>query len=238
MNMKKDELTENLYDEIYKYAAAQRMDELAGEYPSDDELGDIKLSPQFKKKMGRYFKRLRRQNNRSRNRKIALRIAAGIIVLLLVSTTVVFSVEAFRLPVLNLLRNIGKESTTIYVKEGDADYSSVADKIHGLYLPSYIPDSYSIKVIINSANNKRVTYEDTANRSINFMYLLYNTTLGIDSENAQEKQVPVNGEDAQLYIKGDYGTLIFSFKDQQFVLQGHLSEQEIIKMAESLKLHE
>ena len=143
--MKQSELNDKILDQVLQYAAEKEIDDLCEGLPSDEELNaKISLSPSFEDRMENLFKSERRKQSYRKAGKSALRVAAVVFVLLAVSTTVIFSVEAFRVPFLNLFSDTKKDSTTISVEKRTVDYKAFSEQAKGLYLPSYMPDGYAV----------------------------------------------------------------------------------------------
>ena len=61
------------------------------------------------------------------------------------------------------------------------------------------------------------------------------SALGVDTENADIVQITVNGTMAQFYSKNGQNTLIFEYDKNAFILDGMISKDELIKIAESMK---
>lgn len=235
--MNKDDLNEKIHDQVFKYIAQQRMDEISNDYPSDDVLAkNIEFSPKFEKEMSAYFIKLNRKEKNKRRRRVLVKVAAIIVVFLFISIAIIYNVEALRVPVLNFINNIGQKSTTINLVDANADYNSIIDQIHGLYLPIYLPDSYKVKSIDNSDSFYTVIFEnENAKDVIIFNHLSEGTTVTVDSENAQVEQIQLNGGVAQIYSKEGHITFVFSYNNNDFMIQGYISKQDIMKMAQSLK---
>lgn len=196
--MNKRDLDDKLLDDVISYIASEHMENIVNDLPSDEELDQlVHMRPQFEKKMSKFFKQLKSKDKRLRIRQHVLRTAIIFVLFIFVSTAVICSVEAFRVPVLNFF-NIAKEkSTTIEVGEKGVDYNVVAERIHGLALPSYIPENYSISTFegieqyyianfINSGDNKIIKLET----------LLEGSVSGVDNEGVQINNLTVNDESA------------------------------------------
>jgi len=234
--MNKHELNEKIFDQLLKYAAEEKMDSMANDFPSDDELERaISFTPDFQKRMNAFLKKMKNKERFLSFRKKTMK--AGIIAAAssMICFSVVSNVDALRVPFLNFLNDINKQSTTIRVNEGDGLYGSFGDKIKGLYLPSYIPELYKVKSINKADNNYIVTYVNSDGEIIKLRSLIGESTLGVDTENAEIMQLTVNGNMAQFYSKNEQNSLIFEYDNNAFILDGLMPKDELIKIAESME---
>jgi len=236
--MKKSELNDRILDQVLTYAAEKELDHFNSLFPSDDELASgVSLSPDFERRMDRYFQTLKRRENSRRLTRVALRICAVILVLLIAATTVIFSVEAFRIPFLNLFHDVNKDSTTIRVEDKVVDYQAFSDKTQGLYLPTYVPEGYSVASLERMDPFYRVTFVDNKSSNILFYTLLDGTSLGVDSEDANVENLSISDIPAQYFEKGDVHHLVFKCAEQVFLVKCTLPKDEMVRIAESMKLN-
>ncbi len=236
--MKQSELNNKIFDQVLQYAAEKEIDDLCSDLPSEEDLkSKITFSPSFENKMDRLFKYERRKQSYKRFGKSALRVAAVIFVLLAASTTVIFSVEAFRVPFLNLFSVTKKDSTTINVENKTVDYKAFSEQAKGLFLPSYIPEGYTVKSVAKFGPVYEVSFADSKGNIISLKKLPGGTSLGVDSENAKVENITINNAQAQYYEKGDIHNLVFKLNENAYFLTGYLSQNEMIHIAESMKLY-
>lgn len=234
--MNKHELNKNMLDQILKYAAEQKMDDMANDYPSDTDLDKtVSFSPGFEKRMNEIFKKSRKKSRAVRNRKILLRAGIAAVLFLAVSTTIVFSVDAIRVPLLNLFTEVGQESTTTHVVGDKANYDAFADQIHGLFLPTYIPVTYTVKTIKVAGQHYAVEYQNPKGEVIQMQKFADGDTLGLDNENVQVQEMTVNGEPATCYSKNEFNTLLFKYNKNLMLLTGHIPQETIVQIAQSMK---
>ncbi|MEZ4357494.1 MAG: DUF4367 domain-containing protein [Eubacteriales bacterium] len=234
--MDKKELNEKILDEILKYAAAQNAEDMSAKLPSNEELDkEVTFSPEFTDRMSKYFAHLKRKQKNKRLRKTMFKVAASAAAVLIIFTTVVFSVDAVRVSILNIFSVQNDDSTTIHIGQ-NANYDDFADEIHGLYLPSYISPSYSVQSV-NSIHESyyNVLFANDSNNSIELQSLLEYSSAGVDNEGAEVEQITVNGSEAQFFSKSDINMLIFQYNQKAFSLKATISKEELIKMAESME---
>ena len=234
--MDKHELNDKLFDELLKFVVDKKVDESPIDVPSDEELdNNISLRPDFEKKMDQFFKKATRKERGLRIRRTLIRVGVTAMGVLVVFTAVIFSVDALRVPFLNFFNTVNQESTTIHVNDERADYSALGDQIKGLYLPTYIPDSYTVKTIDIKSSYYRIVLQDANQNSITMRKLLEGYSVGLDSESAEVESLTVNDGQAQYYVKDGINTLVFKYDTNAFMLAGIVSKDELIRIAESIK---
>lgn len=224
-------VNEELIDTVIRYAAAKQVDEIAAKYSGED-LPAHNFSKDFNRRMKSFFAS---KVKKSRSRKIgkwALCACAAMFILMVVSAVTIYSVDAFRVPVLNFLQEISGESTTFYATES-SDYSAFEDELHGMYVPRYIPEGY----MINGVQNRNVKFLEYVNKSGNQIRLTNikeNSTLSLDNEEVGSQIIKVHGEDARSFENEGVNYLLFRFDKHTFLLAGSVDKEELLKIAQSL----
>jgi hypothetical protein len=225
---------DDIFDHMLQYAAEQSMEDMANDYPLDSELDQQpSYSPEFESRMTNYFKKVKRRGQTYRLGRVALKVAVFALVFLGVSTAVVFNVEAFRVPFLNLFSQSGDISITINVRDEKADYSSFRDKVSGMDLPTYIPENYYVESIEATKTLNYVVYANVDGDKI-ILDKLFEGTVVMDNEHSMIKDITVNDEPAQFFEKSGMRTLIFKFNGNYFMLNGIISEDELFQIAQSM----
>lgn len=135
---------------------------------------------------------------------------------------------------LNIFSEKDDDSTTIHIGDGTADYDAFTD-IHGVYLPNYIPASYSVQDIQKYDNYYYVIFANADKNIIQLQNLLSDSYAGIDNEGANTETITINNEDAQFFSKDGVNILIFKYNKNVFTLNASLSKDELIKIAESME---
>lgn len=112
-----------------------------------------------------------------------------------------------------------------------------------VYLPSWIPDGYEMTQPTTSNDGGVVTYKNVDNKTMLFTYdLMYSSVeVQIVGTDLEMQQVFVNGASADLYMEQSPGkskNLIWADPKNEvlFTITAQISRDEIIKMAESIKV--
>jgi len=235
--MDRNELNNNIFDRLTEFAAVRSLEEMALSLPSGDQLdSEVSLRPEFEQRMELLFRTAERKLQGVRRRKRAIKAAVAIAATLVVFTTVVASVEAFRVPVLNFFMENGDGYMSISIMNDGANYDDFAQAATGLYLPSYIPEAYSVDSIEDADSIYAAIYKDATENLIIFKRLSAGTNLVIDTEDVVIESLTINGESAQYSEKHGFGNLIFTIEDNFFLLSGGVGKDEMVKIAESVKI--
>jgi len=166
-------------------------------------------------------------------KKIFTRIAVVVFILAIVFALVFATVPSFRVQILNFLLTFDKDYTAIKLGE---DGGNTNAGFRNTYAPTYIPEGFWIKEISNMGESKIITYINDEGEYIDFWDLDLSMTANIDTENADIiKSIAINGEDGIFVLKKEGISISWSNNEKIFIITAYISEDEIIKIAESVK---
>ena len=159
--------------------------------------------------------------------RIIQKVSVFLVILLIGVCTTVITVEAIRVPFINWLLSLQEDSTTIHFKEE----SDMTDITFG-----YLPEGYEASLV--SADSK-TTYYSIENDVGNVIFLMINSLdsdsgLNVDTENAEVSEFSLNGKKAISVKKEDRNTLIWTVGQYSCILEGQLSIEEMIRIAENI----
>lgn len=162
---------------------------------------------------------------------VARRVCFVMLAIMCVGVTVAFTVPEVRAQLTDLLIQItqGKDNNAVNLT-------------HGVYVewnqtnyPRYIPSEYHISGISTSDNVQQIEYRDSQNHILYFLQQNQKSGGMTDGENlTYAQQVEINGKVGYLTQKNDDSTLIWADETYIYTLQGKLSKEEIIQMANSV----
>lgn len=199
------------------------------------ELPPPEAKERFTRLLDKHLKN-RRKNMRKGNllRKALLIVAAAVAVFAVAMLTV----SAFRAQVLNLFMTPEKDYTYVQITDSEPPEPSVSSlpvDWKNAYMPTYIPDGYEVTSVTNVNGLKSIKfYKDTSK----FYYSEYNSKngLALDTETAPlAKPVSVNGHDGTLIQKDNINNITWVMDNHLFIIYGDISQEELIKIAESVK---
>ena len=121
----------------------------------NSEIDRAKIKKKVKKGTGK----------RSPERKILLRVASVFLVILIGFTVTTLSVKSLREKFWRFFTNAGNSSYSVMVASEDPDTNELAT-YEGKYIPTFIPEGYSVSSIENSETYNMITLTDSGNHAI------------------------------------------------------------------------
>ena len=177
----------NLKEALHLYA--EKMDK---EFPTDDDVADVKFSADFEQKMDSIVQRRKRPflNLFNNTAKRVASVAAIFIVLI----SVTFSVSAIREPFIEMFQKIFNDHVEIKI-EGD-----ITEYIAKIYAITEIPEGYTMtdEMISTSMVNRDYDNED----GLSFSYTQISTANDpmVDIDNEHSKHYKKKVDELELYI--------------------------------------
>ena len=161
--------------------------------------------------------------------KITARVAAILAIVIMISTAVIYSSDALRVQVLNLIYNEKEDVTEITFEN-----SETAQIPEGMVEPGFIP--YGFELIETKVEGEGVMimnlYENEAGDTIRIQQLSLSSSIGVNNDNAYEIQIA--GRTAYVSEHGDENTVVFNNDWNCFIISGMAPAEDLIAMAESM----
>lgn len=241
-----DERRQRLLDQYEDAALQLLMDEYAEaegaqlmkEFEAAEQRGEVEDIPEeLDLKCKQIIHKSFAENRRKQNLSIAAKALGKVAVLLLMltglSTTIVLSVEAFRIPVLNyLISQDVRFSTLLFMDESDnaALAETLWDKIT---IEDCMPLDYSL--ICHQAHSDGASTFIFSNESNNLITVNIDPSEGMfnyDAENAQQELIKINNFDA-IFVSGENYRVIWFNAESKYlfdVTADNLSEIDFWKL--------
>lgn len=163
------------------------------------------------------------------------KVAAVIMLVVFIGfATALATVREVRVKVLELLINIEKEYTEIYLKENDDKAFFIPADWKGEYYPSYIPDDFTLDNVVTFIPYA-AEYRNEQGKIFTFTEATVDSRSTIDTEDAQIKYVFINGRQALCSIKNGKVIITWLEHSKYFVLNFSGNYTTAIKIAESIK---
>lgn len=198
------------------------------------ELPPPEAKERFTRLLDKHLKN-RRKNMRKGNllRKALLIVAAAVAVF----SVAMLTVDAFRAEVLNLFMKHEEKYTYVQITDSAAEPSVSVLPVDwkNAYMPTYIPDGYEVTSVNNINNFKSIRF-DKDSSALYYSELNSANGAALDTETAPlAKPVSINGHDGSLVQKGNYNSITWEMDNRLFLIYGNISQEELIKIAESVK---
>ena len=228
MNGKKqidvEKLIDSMLEDIVPGVSEQRGRDMAE--PEEN----ITFSPEHEKKMKKLFQKERRSVFRKKSAKYSKRAALFLVGAVLISSVTIMSVEAWRVRVLNYFLNIAQERTEMKWSDENKGDSYATDEV----TLGYIPHGFELERSVPKREGLSLTFRKN---ELSFHVSIYplRGSLGFDTEDAEIKKVSINGAEGVLSIKENVTILVWNDTESAYLINGNISEEEIIKIAENLK---
>lgn len=224
---------EKMFDAMVESAAEEALKQEMDILPSFEEL-DLLYKPTSE--MDLRINRIIDKYYRTKRVKYALfftgKIAAGLMVLIIISATVLLSVEASRNYILNsFLKWNNKHSTIVF---------SGKNKLNELnkYSIKYIPDGFKISNVDFDDVSRFITYTNDKNVSIYITETYANSVkLDVDNENNKPSEIMINNNKAYLFenVKtGGMNILVWNEENIAFEITSTIGGEHLILIAENI----
>lgn len=172
-------------------------------------------------------------HHKSKHNKQIIRAIAAIVLIALIGGCFVMVLNpSVRADVMGWVRKLTDNNASYTYS--DKDSMSVIEK----YRPSYIPNGWKEEVLWEDENGGSIIYDNGTDEVNSFDYVNSSSSVGYSFNNNEVlKEVYINNIRADLYIsenKNGQLTLVWEKNDILFSISAYLTEEEIIKMAESV----
>lgn len=186
-----------------------------------------------------HLKTAEKNRRNHRTSRIFTRAAAAMLALVVMFSAMMLTVRAFRIQVLNFLISIEPKFTSFQLKDSNDNQNNGQLIVNwtNAYVPTYIPEGYEASSISYSDSAKKIIFTKREDDS-SIIYTEYNSknSIAVDTENASlVETVKINGQDGTLSVKDSTTSVVWAMDNHLFTIQGQLSTDEAIKMAEGVK---
>ncbi len=235
-----DKLFSGLYYQIGKHQANKVSEDLEN---LRETVEDLPYPHALDDWFEEFLKEQKREERTRQNKKKIHTFTKNVAIFLLLLTGGVtlttFSVEAFRMRVFNLVSEISEKYSKIeFVEKDSLSNESVAIPWDLYFYPEYLPAGYKVESTLPLGDVKLIYFSDATGKTLEFSTSPSNSSFQVDTENATTKRITIHGAEGILVYKDGMHTLLWTNNEKTFYLIGTLSEEEIIKVAESVVVKE
>lgn len=237
--IQKEKAKEKMFEAILEYAGACHAENIANEMQEDEPDEQIPFPSELDIRIRKLIARHNRKESIKRiwktTAKVFPKVAAIFCAAFISFTILITSVEAFRVKVLNFIIDVSKEYTNIDVENNNS--SEIPSDWENIYIPEYVPEGFKISTTQKLAFSKIIVYKNNVGQSI-----IYTQSIGgkrnirIDTEDAATEKILINENEGLLAEKNGRITIVWHNNDACFSLISEADKNELIKMAESIKI--
>ena len=183
-------------------------------------------------------RRIRNKRFAKSAQKILIKVAIFFLVLIITFSTLYITVDAFKVNVLNFVYNQEDDYTDIRLDETDPESentSIIPEDWHGLYAPTYLPNSFYLLDSEKASSSYRLEYQNKADKYLRFRSYPNKAAIAINNDEINTQKVIINDKEGYLTVTN--GTVIIAWHDNDNLWQitTNLTREEAIKIAESVK---
>lgn len=233
--MTSEKRNKELFDSLLKAAISDALKDEMDALPSNKELNDkfsttVEMDKRIEKLISKHKIKSKIRSFIKSNNKTA----ACFIVIIVLSSVTLLSVEATRNVILNAFVNQFGKYTQIQYED-----STVDEQQMDIFRPAYLPEGYKKISEELYGNSALMVYSDESDTEIVLKQRKAEEgTALIDNENTNYTEVDISGSTAFLFktVKDDnYNVLLWKSRDVVFELTSKINSDELIRMGRSME---
>ena len=219
---------DKLIDQLIHDASNIAAENLGKDMPEPEK---AEFSKEHEEEMKKMFKRERNNLLRKKLSRHSRCAAIFLLILIAASSIMIFSVEAWRIKVMNFIIEI--KQTHSEISFSDDNTGGGAYKSDEITL-DYIPYGFELEKSDMTDNSVNLIFKGEDNYFI-FSMDPIDIQMGIDTENASVKKIVINGDEALYSSNNNINILVWHDEELSYKLSGTIKEDEMIKIAEKTK---
>lgn len=226
--------TDKILEIMFEEAATNAAETIGKEMPEVTE--NINFSKEHISKMNKLFKAQRRKEMLIKLAKVSKIAASILLTIVLVGGISIFSVEAWRVKILNFIVDNNKHNTNIKFFDNDNE-DKVVDVIteysNEHVLLKYIPDGFEVNEEYISKTNSFIAFVNE-DKFFNIDISNVDGEMSLDTEDSVVENVKIKDYNGMYISKGKVNMLVWSNDFKIIILTGNIQKNEIIKIAENI----
>lgn len=231
----------------YRRLAREESAEIASELmPAQD-----RISKKVNEKNRRFSQIIRKSDAVQRKEKKAVykrtgwyqkslvKAAAACLCIVILGGVVSMNVDALRVPIARFFSEKQPTYTILNAEpetENERDAEAYPDTIEKKFVPSKVLDGYEEVANIEVSKRIRIVYENAEGLNYQFVQETKDTDTWLDNEGVDSKKDSTLFGDAFYYMKDNEYNLVWQYEGYVFHIMGALKEEEMIDLANSLRL--
>lgn len=238
MKESKDAYTERLFDEALRYASQQALEDLYDECAADD--GELSIPGELDAQIqaliaGERAKEQAQQKKKRRHKRIGY-LVASIALTFFIGSACIMSVDAWRVKIFNFVLEVTDGAIDFRMDSGDDGAKKIKDKDaeNIAFRPTYLPEGFELEETEVFPAKVFITFVDKQKHRINFQSYISEGALVTEFTNEQKEPIEIGGQEGYIVRKEESKTIIWQNGENAFRLSGDISEEELIRIAESV----
>ena len=230
-------INESIFEAMLSSAFTEYLDEQIAKIPSDDELSKRFPLP---KKEAKWINRRIKEKRHNRHRSLAVIYTQRVAIIFLVFVSLSFALLSTSSKVQAAIKDTVVEWYEKYIlfKFTSSDDTNNDVRLPDSYNIEYIPDTFKQTESIQRVDFRQYVYTDNKD---NYLVIEISSIdvseIMVDIEYNGYDEIPLRGEKAYLLYNDENqsGILTWSDGNNTIMVDGILSKEELIKIAENIK---
>lgn len=226
--MSGDNILDKILDELIDQAALLAAENLGRNFP-EPKKNDF--SAEHENEMQNIFRKERKKMLLKRITKYIKRAAVICLMVAVASSITLFSVEAWRIKIMNFVVEMKQTHSKIVFEENSTKGDTyTSDEL----TIGYLPDGFQLEKSDVKKNKVNLVFKGDEKYFI-FSMNDINGSMIIDTENATIKKVMINGQEAFFSSNSNINILVWHEGEFSYRLSGTIDENEMVKIAKNTK---
>ena len=172
-------------------------------------------------------------------KKSLVKAAAACLCIVILGGVVSMNVDALRVPIARFFSEKQPTYTILNAEpetENERDAEAYPDTIEKKFVPSKVLEGYEEVDSFEFSKYIQKTYRNSENVEYQFEQETMDMSPWVDNENVNAKKKEILFGDAYYYEKEDKYNLVWQYEGYIFLISGNLTEEDMVSIANSLKL--
>ena len=223
-----NKIMDKILDEIIDEAASIAAEDLGKNMPEPET---VVFSKEHEEAMRKLFRKERNKLFFKKVSKYSKRAAVFLLAVIVMSGIAVFSVEAWRVRVMNFFIEMSETHSDIRFGGNSAKSDSyTSDEI----TLGYIPKGFRLEKRDVKGSMVSLAFKGEKDYFV-FSKSDITSRIRIDTENASVKKTKINGQEALFSSNKNINILVWHDEESSFTLTGTVEEKEMVEIAENIK---
>ena len=222
-----NKIMDKILDDIIDEAASIAAEDLGKNMPEPET---VVFSKEHEEAMRKLFRKERNKLFFKKVSKYSKRAAVFLLAVIVISGITVFSVEAWRVRVMNFFIEMSETHSDIKFGENSAKSDSyTSDEI----TLGYIPKGFRLEKRDAKGSMVSLAFKGEEDYFV-FSMIDITGSIGIDTENASVKKTEINGQEALFSSNKNINILVWHSENFSYRLSGTVEEDEYTKYFERI----
>lgn len=223
-------------DELLRMALEDHVLQTGSQLRKKDDLqenGDLhQFSSDFEKRFDTIRRKSQNKQKKQIHKRLYMRIAACMLLVVGVGAVTIASVDAFRIPFMSFFLSIGQESAEMVGDE--ENHIPVSEQYINSY-PTYIPEGFYMVAYTEYDNGYSASYQSESMQYFQLDCYESSKTFSFDAENSDVEEIMIQNSEAAVSVRDGRAVITWPTVDYNYILAGDLPKDEALKVLNSVQ---